>query len=135
MINLKKILILLLDGFQTLFNKLLNKIKNYLIVNVEVKLISLTYTRSLRCLTFHFANSHLKNSKEVLNNIFNILMNNERFLTFGFNKIIIITGIVNNNEYSFHHNVLINNNTTFEEYYKQVKDYIDQHYNENEFDS
>jgi hypothetical protein len=62
-------------------------------------------------------------------------MNNERFLTFGSNKVIIITGVVNNNEYSFHHNVLINNDTLFEDYYEQVKDYIDLHFNNDYYDS
>jgi hypothetical protein len=138
MINFQKILTRLLDGFQTLFVKLIkiiNSLKYNLPINVEVKLISLTYTRSLRCLTFHFANTNLKDSKEVLRNIFNILMNNERFLTFGSNKVIIITGVVNNNEYSFHHNVLINNDTLFEDYYEQVKDYIDLHFNNDYYDS
>jgi hypothetical protein len=96
MINLQKILTILLNGFQTLFVKLIKIVNNLIYnlpINVEVKLISLTYTRSLRCLTFHFANTNLKDSKEVLKNIFNSLMNHERFLKFGFNKIIIITGI------------------------------------------
>nr|YP_009739386.1 DNA polymerase 2 [Tricholoma terreum]QIC20230.1 DNA polymerase 2 [Tricholoma terreum] len=55
-------------------------------------------------------------------------MNNERFINFGFNKVIITSSIINSAEYSFHHNVLITNNTTFDEYYNQVIDYIDSHY-------
>jgi hypothetical protein len=55
-------------------------------------------------------------------------MNNERFIHFGFNKVIITSSVINHNEYSFHLNVLITNNTTFDEYYNQVIDYIDLHY-------
>jgi hypothetical protein len=55
-------------------------------------------------------------------------MNNERFIHFGFNKVIITSSVINHNEFSFHLNVLITNNTTFDEYYNQVIDYIDFYY-------
>jgi hypothetical protein len=55
-------------------------------------------------------------------------MNNERFILFGFNKVIITSSVINHNEFSFHLNVLITNNTTFDEYYNQVIDYIDLYY-------
>lgn len=49
-----------------------------------------------------------------------------------FINLVIITSaiIINGQEYSFHHNVLITNNTTFEEYYEQVYEYIDTHYDD-----
>jgi hypothetical protein len=55
-------------------------------------------------------------------------MNNDRFIKFGENKVIITSSVIHGSEYSFHHNVLITNKTTFEEYYNQVIDYIDSHY-------
>lgn len=57
-------------------------------------------------------------------------MNNQRFLNFGKHKVIIITAIINGEQFSFHHNILITNNTTFEEYYNLVKDIIVSNYDE-----
>ena len=65
----------------------------------------------------------------MLFNLYTSLMTNERFIKFGFNKVTITSAVIHSSEYSFHHNVLITNNTTFDEYYNQVIDYIDLHYN------
>ena len=43
-------------------------------------------------------------------------------------KVIIIAGIVNGEEFSFHHNVLITNSTTFQQYYNLVKNAIQTNY-------
>jgi hypothetical protein len=105
-----------------------NKLINYLNREHSLKLISLSYTQSDRFLVYHYHNSALKSHRDVLFNLYTSLMNNERFINFGFNKVIITSSIINSAEYSFHHNVLITNNTTFDEYYNQVIDYIDLHY-------
>lgn len=55
-------------------------------------------------------------------------MINDRFINLGFNKVIITSSVINSSEYSFHHNILLTNKTTFNEYYNQVIDYIDLHY-------
>lgn len=53
-----------------------------------------------------------------------------RFTEFGYNKIIIISAIINGLEYSYHHNVLINKKTTFLMYWNSVKDSIKQDFGE-----
>jgi hypothetical protein len=106
----------------------LNKIINYLNREHSLKLISVTYTQSGRYLIYHFHNSALKSNRDVLFNLYTSLMNNDRFINFGFNKVIITSGVIHSSEYSFHHNVLLTNKTTFNEYYNQVIDYIDLHY-------
>lgn len=107
----------------------LNNINNYLNREHSLKLISLTYNQSARYLIYHYHNSSFKNHRDVLFNIYTSLMNDERFIDFGFNKVIITSCVIHSSEYSFHHNVLITNKTSFDEYYHQVVDYIDSHYN------
>jgi hypothetical protein len=121
---MKKIILIILNKIIIISNKIIN----YLNRKDELKLISLSYNDSARFLLFEFSNNNLKNYKLLLESIYTSLMNNERFTNFGFNKVIITSSVVYNREYSFHHNVLINNNTTFEEYYEQVSEYIDTHY-------
>ena len=96
--------------------------------NNELKLVSLTYNDNGRFLIYHFHNTNLKNNKDVLLALYTSLMNDDKFKNFGFNKIIITSGVINNREYSYHHNVLLTNNTTFEQYYNQVISFIDHHY-------
>jgi hypothetical protein len=117
----------------TIINKIisnLNRFNNSLNKKYELKLISLTYDDSARFLLFEFSNNNLKNYRQLLGSIYTTLMNHDRFLNFGFNKVIITSAVIFNKEYSFHHNVLINNNTTFDEYFEQVSNYIDMHYDE-----
>jgi hypothetical protein len=70
----------------------------------------------------------LKNNSQFLFYRYTSLMNNERFIHFGFNKVIITSSVINHNEFSFHLNVLITNNTTLDEYFNQVIDYIELYY-------
>jgi hypothetical protein len=106
----------------------LNKIINYLNREHSLKIISVSYTNSGRYLIYHYHISSLKRNSVVLFNLYTSLMNNDRFINFGFNKVIITSSVINSSEYSFHHNILLTNNTTFDEYYNQVIDYIDTHY-------
>lgn len=57
-------------------------------------------------------------------------MKDVRFTEFGNNKIIIISAVINGQEYSFHPNVLINNLTTFLTYWNSVKDSIKENFGE-----
>jgi hypothetical protein len=108
----------------------LNKLTNYLNREHSLKLISLSYTNSGRFLIYHFNNESLKTHRDILFNIYTFLMNNDRFINFGFNKVIITSSVINGSEYSYHHNILLTNKTTFNEYFNQVIDYIDLHYSE-----
>jgi hypothetical protein len=60
-------------------------------------------------------------------------MNDEKFLNFGFYKIIITSTVIYNQEHSYHHNILLTNNTTFETYYKSVCEYIITHYGDDNY--
>lgn len=42
----------------------------------------------------------------------------------------ILRAIVNDQVNSFHHNVFIQNTMNFNDYYNQIKDYLNNHYNE-----
>lgn len=75
-------------------------------------------------------NEYLYNRNEVLQAIFNTLKDNEEFLNFGSKKVIFTTAMINDTEFSFHHNVLITNDTLFIEYYNEVKDKLNQYYEE-----
>ena len=78
--------------------------------------------------TFTFSNVGLLNHKEALRSIYNNLMNNVDFTSFGEHKVLIITAIIGDIEYNFHPNIYLSNNTSFEEYYDNVKSFIDKHY-------
>ena len=78
--------------------------------------------------TFTFSNVGLLNHKEALRSIYNNLMNNIDFTSFGEHKVLIITAIIGDIEYNFHPNIYLSNNTSFEEYYDNVKSFIDKHY-------
>ena len=92
------------------------------------------YSENGRYLKYVVYNNKLLDNLDVLYPIFNTLINNETFINFGYNKIIFITAIIEEQIFSFHHNVLINNDTSFENYYNKVKDIIKNHY-ESEGDS
>lgn len=108
--------------------KILNKYLNYMNNDLKLKILAIDYNKSGRFLSFYLHNEYLFDSTEVLQAIFNSLMNNERFLGFGSKKVIITTALINGTEFSFHHNVLITNNTSFIEFYYKVKDIIQENY-------
>jgi hypothetical protein len=61
-------------------------------------------------------------------------MNDETFINFGYNKIIIITAISDDLIFNFHTKVLINNDTSFKYYYLKVKNIINVNYDVFEVD-
>ena len=70
----------------------------------------------------YLSNINLITYKDVLQAIFNTLKTNDKFLAFGNNKIIYVTGVYEAQEFALHSNVYINNDTTFNEYYDSIKD-------------
>ena len=77
---------------------------------------------------FCLQNYQLFENKTAIKAIYNTLMRDETFLNFGKKKVILTTAILNDLDVAFHHNVLIENKTTFKEYYDQVKNIIQPHY-------
>jgi hypothetical protein len=55
-------------------------------------------------------------------------MRDDTFKKFGKYKVIIVSAIVEDQEFNYHHNVLITNNTTL--YYEKVKYIIATHFND-----
>lgn len=64
--------------------------------------------------------------------IYNTLLNDERFINWGYYKVIITTASFNNEigERAYHCNVLINNDITFDMFYKKIEIYIKPLYDE-----
>jgi hypothetical protein len=74
----------------------------------------------------------LLDNNQILKSIFNFLKYNDKFINFGYNKIIIVKAVNNkNSSYMLHQNILLNNNTTFREYYDKIKDHINNNYSNN----
>ena len=83
-----------------------------------------------RCIQYELINDHLLSHKDVLKSIYNTLMNEESFINFGKYKVIIVSAIIDDQEFNFHHNILLTNNTTFEQYYEKMKDIINTHFSD-----
>jgi hypothetical protein len=79
-----------------------------------------------RCIQYILTNNNLLAHKDVLKSIYNTLMNDDTFINFGKYKVIIVSALVDNQEFNFHHNILITNNTSL--YYEKVKDIINVHF-------
>jgi hypothetical protein len=116
---LKKFLIVIFSTMQ----KIINKIISYLSKSDDMKLqiLNVDFDKSGRFLSFYLQNNYLYDNHDALQAIFNTLMSDIRFTSFGNNKVIITTAFINGTDFSFHHNVLITNNTTFIEYYDKIK--------------
>lgn len=115
-----------MEFLQQILNKIVIKLSN----KQGVRVNSITYNDKGRFLIFHLDNNGLESHKSVLRAIYNALMSNEEFKKFGSKKVIIVAGIIEGQEFSYHHNVLISNTTTFQQYYNLVKDYIISHYDD-----
>ncbi len=128
---MKKFYIQLLQYLVKMFNnlsKIINKYLNYIENDLKLKILTIEFNKSGRFLSFYLNNEYLYKGTDVLQAIFNALMNNERFLEFGSRKIIIINAITSEANFNFHHNILITNHTSFIEYYNKVKDIIQENY-------
>src|ERR1700722_760787 len=98
-----------------------DKIKN--LSNIEtLNVLGIETSKKDRCLSIIISNNSLITLKDALQAIFYTLKSNDRFLGFGNNKIIYVTGIYDDIEFALHSNIYINNDTTFKEYYDSIKD-------------
>nr|YP_010296716.1 hypothetical protein MN596_mgp14 [Polyozellus multiplex]UMI33309.1 hypothetical protein [Polyozellus multiplex] len=95
-----------------------------------LQLTSVTYNDIGRYQTYHLINTELKYHKDVLRGIYNSLMSEENFINFGKFKVIIVSAIIDGQEFNYHHNILITNNTSFDQYYNKVKDILATHFDE-----
>jgi hypothetical protein len=112
-----------------LFN-ILFKLNKKLTSNTRLSINSITHNESGRYYQYILINNNLLNHKEVLRGIYNALMNDETFLSFGEYKVIIVSAIVAGEEFNYHHNILIKNDTSFDQYYNKVKDIIATDFND-----
>jgi hypothetical protein len=109
-----------LDLLANKFSDLSTKIKNNIDID-NLKVLGIETSRKDRCISILLSNNNLKTHKVALQAIFNTLKSNDKFINFGKNKIIYVTGIYEDQEFALHSNVYINNNTTFDEYYESIK--------------
>jgi len=128
---MRPFLIKFLSTFKNLFlliYNLINKIELKLTKNNNLNIISLNYNENGRYYQYILSNKDLLNHQDVLKSIYNTLMSDDKFINFGKYKVIIVSGISNDEEFNFHHNVLITNNSSFEQYYDKVKYIISTHF-------
>lgn len=109
---------------------LLNKMYNNTLNTKGMKIVKVEHHTKGRFKTFTIINPGLKEGKELLQAIFITLTNDSRFIDFGYNKIIILSAVINGHEYSYHHNVLIDNLTSFQTYWNSVKNSIKEKFGE-----
>ena len=89
-----------------------------------LSLVRSVYQPKGRYIELTYSNNYLLEQYKVLKELHKSLFSNDEFLKFGYQKVIIVMAVVGKQTFSFHHNILINNNTTFKQYYKQIKDHI-----------
>jgi len=121
---LNKIMLKMFRDLLELLIILLNKVYNNTLNTKGMQIVKVENHVKGRFKTFTIINPGLKEGKELLQAIFITLTNDSRFIEFGYNKIIILSAVINGQEYSYHHNVLINNLTSFQTYWNSVKDSI-----------
>lgn len=126
MIKLLNILNKILSKLIDYNNKLLNLFKN----DYKLNITSISYNESGRFLVFTLQNNNLYEHNEAIKSIYNTLMNNKKFISFGQKKVIITSALIDGSEFSYHHNVLLSNNTTYLKYYNSVIDSVNKYFDE-----
>jgi len=111
MVNFLKYIINLL----TIFINYIKKIEKYFTIG-KLTLVRTTENTLGRNKTFILSNDNLLEKKDLFYQIFNFLITNDDFLSFGEYKIIIVSGKNKKDTFNLHHNILIKNDTTFENY-------------------
>ena len=87
----------------------------------SLQIVEINHDLNLRCLKLVMINNNNLEGKELFKGIYSTLMSDKEFINFGYNKIIILSGVIaSNQEYNLHCNILVNNDTTFESYYDEV---------------
>ena len=92
-----------------------------------MKIIDITHN-SDRMLTFHIHNTELLEGKKAIQCVFHYLTTNDVFINFSDTKIIFMIAEYEDCERSYHKNVLITNDTTFDQYWAEIKNYVNDKY-------
>jgi hypothetical protein len=88
---------------------------------IVMKLLNINQNKNLRYLKFSMVNSENLDGEDLFRAIYKTLFENNEFLEFGFNKIIILSvTLESEQENNLHSNVLVNNDTIFEQYYESI---------------
>jgi len=93
-----------------------------------LQILEINQDKNMRCLKISMVNDNLLDGEDLFRGIYETIMNNSEFLTFGFQKIIILSVILaSNKEHNLHSNILIDNETTFDDYYLNVYNELDKY--------
>ena len=93
----------------------------------SMKIIDITHN-SDRMITFRIHNTALLEGKEAIQCVFHHLTTNDVFINFSDTKIIFMIAEYDDCERSYHKNVLITNDTTFDQYWAEIKNYVNDKY-------
>ena len=126
MIKILNILNKILSKLIDYNNKLLNFFNN----DYKFNITSISYNDSGRFLVFILQNNNLYEHNDAIKSIYNTLMNNEKFISFGNKKVIITSALIDGSEFNYHQNVLLSNNTTYLRYYNSVIDSVNKYFDE-----
>jgi|SRR5271156_1078212 len=124
-INMKQLLKYIIN----LLTNVLKKMENSSLDD-NLTLIRISRNTLGRNITFVLSNSKLLEKKELFYGVYQYLMTSKDFLDFGEYKAIIVNGKIKNDTFNLHHNLLLKNTTTFEEYWNEVKDILNERYDE-----
>ena len=81
----------------------------------------LEINKNMRCLSITMINEDLLEGKELFQGIYNTIISNDEFRGFGYQKIIILSCVLEDyKEVNLHSNVLIDNDTPFTDYYNEI---------------
>jgi hypothetical protein len=86
-----------------------------------LQILEINHDKNMRCLKVTMVNKKLLEGEDLFKGIYTTLMNNKEFLTFGFQKIIILSVVLlSESEHNIHSNILIDNDTPFIDYYNEI---------------
>jgi len=124
---------LIIFGITFLYFTSFTLLELFIYVNKELqilKVLEVKYNYNMRALSITMNNDNLLDGRELFEAIYNTIMSNDEFINFGFQKIIILTCMLDDyKEYNLHSNVLINNDTTFTEYYNEISNDLSGYHN------
>lgn len=93
-------------------------------VNLDLsflKILEIKTNKNERSLRITMGNENLLEGEKLFKGIYNTIMNNEEFRSFGYRKIIILSCVLEDfKECNLHSNVLIDNDTSFADYYNEI---------------
>lgn len=127
-----KILIILNISFILISFALTFAFTDYSINNnpIIMKLLEVNKDASMRSLNITISNNPNLEGKELFKSIYETLMENQEFIDFGYQKIVILSCTLNDNRtYNLHSNIVICNDTTFEDYYLFIEKDLTNYFN------